>query len=399
MNKSLLTALASTVFAGWAHAQAVPADDAASAAASAVQAHNATGAIAALLQADLSIPASPAAALLGISGDKVQHPGTVRELAGSVIRGIGPDGKPTSAIALDIAPVFLFAPTFVGAGSDYAKKDATDDWDAGLDHWGKRVLARTTLSFGTTDPDSNGATTSAVGIRVGLFDSGDPGLYWSQTIDCIAKTARPLPPPPPKEGVSQPAQEIAVDFSQCDPTKSTDGALWKKPSLYAGYGQSWYSKSGALTDHAPDVKQFWLTGSAGWSPASSDMRVLGQLYLARRLDDRTPDPDDATQLLRQDSSDAIVRLRAGRTKWHAFVEVGRSRVQLGDSTRQDLRHTALGAEFQLAFLGADNWLEVANVSDHGYRDGKSHSGVTLSFRMGTPALALPTGAAITQKQQ
>lgn len=77
-------------------------------------------AISNLLQADFSIPASPAAALLGISADKVQRPASIRELSAAVVRGIGPDGKVQSAVALDIAPAFVIFPRFIGAGDVYA---------------------------------------------------------------------------------------------------------------------------------------------------------------------------------------------------------------------------------------------------------------------------------------
>jgi len=377
-------------------AAAKPAD----AVASAVVAKSATEAISDLLEADLSVPASPAASLLGISGDKVQRPGTLRELAGSVIRGIGADGKPQSAIALDVAPVFVLAPSYIGAGDQYAPETATSDWDGtASQHW-HRVLARTTVSFGTTNPDSSGATRSALGLRTGLFDSGDPGLYWAKEIKCIGGIPGVMPLPPSTPG--QPADEIPVDYSKCDVTKDSAVALWAKPSLYVGYGQSWYSKSGALTDHAPDVKQFWLSGSAGWVPTATtrgtagEWRTLGQIYFGRRMDDRIPDPSDATKLLRKDSTDALLRLRAGKSKWHGFFEFGRSRVYLGDSSKEDIRHTALGAEFQLNLFGTDNWFELAGTSERGYLDGKDHSGVLLNFRMGTPSLALPKTGAVAQ---
>lgn len=369
----------------------------------AVVAKTADEAIGNLLQADLSIPASPAAALLGISADKVQRPGSVRELTASLVRGIGPDGKIQSAVALDLAPAFVFFPKFIGAGDVYAPANATSDSDGGWQQRVRRMLARTTLSFGTTNPDATGAARSALGLRVGLYDSGDPGLYWSKVVNCVSQIEGVIPPGPTKPG--KPAEPIEVDYSKCDPTKDAADNLWAKPSLYAGYGQSWYSKTGALTDRAPDVRQLWLSGSLGWAPAedkqgeASDLRVLGQLYIGRRLNDRTPDPKDASQLLRQDSTDTVLRVRVGRTSWHGFLEYGRNRVRLGDIRTRNLRHTAYGAEFQLgAFGGTDNWLEIASVRSEGVMDGKTYSGVLLNYRIGTPSLGLPESGAVAARK-
>jgi hypothetical protein len=370
----------------------------------AVVAKTADEAITNLLQADYSIPASPAAALLGISADKVQRPATIRELSAAVVRGIGRDGKVQSAVALDVAPAFVLFPRLIGAGDDYAPAGATSDADGHLKQRLLRMLARTTLSFGTTNPDASGASRSALGLRVGLYDSGDPGLYWTRAVDCVSQIEGVIPGgPPPNPG--EVAAPIPVDYSKCDPMKDLANNLWAKPSLYAGYGRSWYSKTGALTDHAPDVRQIWISGSAGWAPddkapgRASDWRALAQLYFGRRLNDRAADPKNAGQLLREDASETVLRLRAGKTAWHGFVEYGRSRVSLGDATTRNLRHNAYGAEFMLDFLGGkDNWLEIASVRKEGVLDGKTYSGVLMNFRIGTPSLTITEAGATASKK-
>lgn len=371
--------------------------------AKAIVAKTADEAITNLQQADFSIPASPAAALLGISADKVQRPATIRELSAAVVRGIGPDGKVQSAVALDIAPAFVLFPRLIGAGDVYAPAGATSDSDGTWNQRALRMLARTTLSFGTTNPDASGASRSAVGLRVGLYDSGDPGLYWSKAVNCVSQITGVVPLGPTKPG--EVAAPIAVDYSKCDPMKDAANNLWAKPSLYAGYGQSWYSNTGALTDRAPDVKQIWVSGSAGWAPddktpgQANDWRSLGQIYFGRRLNDRTADPKNAGQLLREDASETILRLRTGKTHWHAFLEHGRSRVSLGNATTRNLRHNAWGAEFMLDFLGGkDNWLEIASVRKEGVLDGKTYSGVLLNFRIGTPSLTITEAGTTASKK-
>jgi hypothetical protein len=361
---------------------------------------DAFGQLSSYAEVDLSVPSSPAFAVLGISPDSVQRPGTLRDFAASVVRGLGPDGKPTNGIAIDISPVSVFAKELIRGGETYAPEPMNDLSEG----WYKRVLARTTISFGTTSADSNGATRSAVGLRTGLLDWGDPGLYWAQTAKCVATLDHPA------VGPGKVLDSKPFDLSECDPAESTAYSLWAKPALYMGYGQSWYSQTGALTDRAPDAKQFWMTFSQGLTAQSlpnssrpayknqlaSSLRVLGQLYFGRRLNDRTPDPNNASALLKEDSTQAIARLRVGMATWHTFVEFGRSRVTLGNETTENLRHRAAGAEVKLGGLfGDDSWLQLASVNDRGFADGKDHSGVTLNFKIGSAAMPLPGPAAAT----
>ncbi|MBK7532926.1 hypothetical protein [Piscinibacter sp.] len=339
---------------------------------------------------DLSVPSSPAFAVLGISPDKVQRPGTIRDFATSVVRGIGADGKPVNGVAIDMSPVSVFFKQLITGGSEYAA-DADSHNDLRLKNYWKRAFARTTVSLATTSADSNGASKSAWGLRVGLIDQGDPGLYYKETAACLRKATMP----PIKAGrdlTSTPADD-AVNL--CNPLTNgvMEKPLWAQPALYAGYGQSWYSKSGSLTDRAPDVKAFWLAGSYGMfvgkpTQELGALRTLLQGYLGRKLNDRTPDPNDATVLLREDSSDIIVRLKLGKDTWHGFLELGRSRVRLGNDTTEKLRHVALGAEFKLNFAD-DTWLQLASVSERGFSNGKDNTGVTMNLKFGVPFLELP----------
>jgi hypothetical protein len=350
-------------------------------------------------EVDISAPSSVAESILGISTDSAQRPGTIRDFLGSVARGLGPDGKPVNALAIDVSPVSLFFKSHIRGGDSYAPVPM-NDFSRG---WLTRVAARTTVSLGSTAPDSNGATRSALGLRVGILDWGDPGLYADETANCVRALDHPAVP------AGRSLDPKPFDMSSCDPTRNVALSLWAKPALYLAYGQSWYSKSGSLTDRAPDVKQFWLTYSQGLtgqsipgatriankSDLSSSLRVLGQLTFGRRLDDRTADPNDATHLISQNSTQLIARLRAGMTNWHTFAEYGRNRVTLGNDTTENLRHTAFGAEFKVGYLGDDSWLQLATVRERGFLDGKDHSGVTLNFRIGAPTMPLPGPAAAT----
>lgn len=103
--------------------------------------------------------------------------------------------------------------------------------------------------------------------------------------------------------------------------------------------------------------------------------------------------------MREDASETVLRLRAGKTSWHGFMEYGRSRVSLGDATTRNLRHSAYGAEFMLDFLGGkDNWLEIASVRKEGVLDGKTYSGVLMNLRIGTPSLTITEAGTTASKK-
>jgi hypothetical protein len=357
-------------------------------------------------QVDLSLPASPAFAVLGLSPDKVERPTTLRTLAATALRSLGPDGKVVKGVAFDVNPALLVAPHWITAGTGYA--GSTPEEDLSPKHYIKRAVTRTTLSLATTDADSSGASKLAWGLRLGLIDEADPGLFYQKTVECL-QAHPPAPIPAHRVTGSVPASddlEKCLDKAKDSPAVLSSKPLWARFSLYAGYGQSWYSKSGSLTDHVPDVKTFWLTTSYGLAGnettienSPGTMRTLIQGYLERRLDDRTPDPNNADALLNQNSTQGIVRLKTGDGKWHGFAEVGLSKVRFGNSTTENVHHYALGYELNLGHLlsmnakGMDSWIQIASVHERGFADGKDKTGVALSLKFGEPFLDLPGSAA------
>jgi len=324
-------------------------------------------------EVDLSVPESPAFAILGLTPSGVQRPGTPRELASSLTKGFDKDGTPQTGLAIDFAPLPLFAQELIVGGKTYE-----DDLLI-------QILTRTTVSLATADA-TGGASQQAWGLRIGLLDRGDPGLYSSELVSCIQKTVT-LPPVPGGMDVEAAPPDVNASIrkaiASCDPTQRI--ALWAKPALYVGFGQSWYSSTGALKDRAPAANAFWATYSVGRSLGS--VRSLLLLHVERKSDQRTPDPADATRLLRQDSKGLTARLRFGAPKWHAFLDAGRSWVAIEGQARSKVRHVGVGAEFQMK---DDLWLQLGNVSEKGYQDGSDRRQVTAGIRFGAePFLASP----------
>lgn len=326
---------------------------------------------------ELSVPSSPAFAILGITPDKVQRPGSIRDFVASIARGVGEDGKPVNGLALDISPASVFFREHVRGGETYSR----DTW--------RQILARTTLSFAsTTTEQETGASRLAWGIRVGLIDQADPGLYWKSTIACLKAAKMPVIPGGKK------LDSVEADVDKCDPSKNPDEPLWAKPSLYLGYGKAWYSSNGSLTNRSKDSNTFWLSGSIGLLPGRvndnpDQLRTLLQGYVSRSTNDRTPDPDNSSNLLKKSSSEVVARLRTGRETWHAFVDVGQKRIKLAGAATDKVRHFALGAELKIDALGEDTWLQLASVKESGFANGKDVTATTLNLKFGVPFLQIP----------
>jgi hypothetical protein len=314
------------------------------------------------LAVDLSVPSSPAMAVLGISGTEIQRPAFPRDFASTLVRGFDKDGKAKNALAIDIVPVALFFPQALIGGKLYEEN-----------YW-MRLKARTTVSLAAAQIESSKpASQLATGIRLGLIDYADPGLYWRATRECVNQAIAKIGIASGKtlEDTTDVAGAVAA-ANKCTGDKVV-ADLWAKPALYAGYAQGWYSSTGSVKDATGSAKALWTSFSVGIprSKAQRDsgadyMRVLLQLYLARKLDDRTKNPAGGDELVREDRSEAIARLRFGKEKWHAFIDGGIARVTTAGLARERIRRLGLGVEYQLR---DDLWLVVGSVTERGYAGG------------------------------
>jgi len=116
------------------------------------------------LKFDLTVPESPALAVLGVTAETVIHPTSPRVLATSLLNGVGADGNFQSGFALDTAPYLLFF------GRDVTFRDYSDSY------W-ERFASRSQLSFATARGAGNDdALQYAVGLRLTLWDPCDPRL-------------------------------------------------------------------------------------------------------------------------------------------------------------------------------------------------------------------------------
>jgi hypothetical protein len=320
-----------------------------------------------IVGADLSVPSSPAMAVLGMTGTEVQRPAFPRDFAASLVRGFDKNGKTKNAIAIDIVPAALFFP-----GSIVSTVHYKDDYLT-------QLLARTTVSLASAHVEGDSqASQMAAGVRIGLFDMADPGLYTAQTAACVIAHMRKLPVRMgPGKGLAQP--EAYAEFKEAANKTCrlnvTEFDLWAKPALYAGYAQGWYSSSGAIKDAGGSAKSLWMSYSIGHGRTRAEIengektdqvRALLQVYLARRLNERAKDPVVAGQLVREDRSELIARVRFGKEKWHGYLDGGLARVNSAGVGTEQVRRLGLGFEYQLR----DHlWLVAGSVRETGFAAG------------------------------
>ena len=108
---------------------------------------------------------SPAFTVLGVNPETVTRPTTAREFGTSLLNGVDQHGNLQTGLALDFVP-FL---TFFGDQTSLSsyRQNRTE-----------RFLARSQLSFATTKgvTDEDKATRLGLGLRLTLWDKGDPRL-------------------------------------------------------------------------------------------------------------------------------------------------------------------------------------------------------------------------------
>lgn len=114
-------------------------------------------------QVDLAVPDSPAFKVLGVSPQKIDRPGTPRQLAASLINGIDSNGNFQSGVAIDASLLRFAAKTTL---QQYTSNYRT------------RFVDRTNFSFATAKgaSETDKSLKMAVGLKLTPWDEADPRL-------------------------------------------------------------------------------------------------------------------------------------------------------------------------------------------------------------------------------
>ena len=328
-----------------------------------------------LIALDLAVPDSPAFAILGLSPETVVRPSSPRDLATTLLNGVDRRGNLQSGLALDVAPLFLFA----GRTLTYADYKASR---------GTQVFGRTQVSLATAKGTSEGdkAMRVAFGLRTTLWDAGDPRLD-----DGLVACLDAIPPPEPPKVVlmTQAARDAWIAKATAERRPAVEGChnafkarRWNASSFAVGIAPSWQSATGSSTDLTYGGAAAWASLALGLSrrtavDGESGVRLLGQVIIQGRYRDKelVPDKNVRGTFFEQSGSAVAARLLVGAADRAGVVEAefARQSPEVGDSTTSF--KMSVGGQIKLT---TDTWVSVSVGGTRGGPANEQRGGFVLS---------------------
>ncbi len=243
-----------------------------------------------------AVPESPAFTYIGTSPTKVAHPGTARDLAVDLVNAVDGPGKVVQGFALEVRPWYL-VPGLDIPLERYQNKQG---------FW---ILANVQLSLGTTRSTGSSADTDiAFGLRVPLYDAGDPmqSFEYAEKLGKLLLSCAPESPGAPRDPVclAEKTRPLREEWLRTH---------WNATRLSVAAATGLRAPGSVLQDTSWSGVSVWAAGSLGIS-------TWGQLLAQVQYDHRKfPDPTSAFP----DEDDIRVGARAilGGAVANGFVEL------------------------------------------------------------------------------
>lgn len=296
------------------------------------------------------IPDSPASDYLGISPTKVDRPSSPKSLVTSLVNGIDENGKVRQGLAFEFAPG-----TYWGTQTLAAYQQT----------WGF-IKANTRVSLATVRSAGDSASTDgSIGIRIPIFDGGDPlskRAFTDSIGDAMAKCAPSGNEPPAADEYSQEKVQKCLADATSPLVKAFAKRNWNKSSLA-------FSLAVGTQFESSDLRRGRGTGakfSVGWSwGAGSSFQGILAANLLRN------------EAQRSDSSytagNVGLRLLLGSQRVNGFVEgLGESRWNAGSTVNTHQATWSAGVEF---LANDDTWISTG--FGEGYKAKKAPDKILL----------------------
>lgn len=308
---------------------------------------------------DMPIATSPAAFMLGASGENVPRLTSFRAFATQIARAYDEEGRLANAISVELAPVL-------------ASNRVT--WEQVTSGQVQRILARTLVSVATKPKDGDQPAQSALGVQSVLWAPAmDSALDLARQGDCraVADVAKDLPflsadgtpKEPPLPEVLQAKADACV--------KSVDAVLtkWNQPMVAIGIGRRQASSSEGVASTATpqSANAYWITASYGADlepkEAASPVDRFGYLATAhfRHTSAVAVTADDGTSAVARQRLVGL-NLRGGNAKLAGIAEYSITRNSAANVSIRDRKRALLGIEYKIA---NDLYLTVGTVRDSG----------------------------------
>jgi len=327
---------------------------------------------------DLSVPESPAFALLGVTPQDVIYPTSLRNLSASLVSGISSGGDIQQGIALEAAPYLLVA------GKDITLSSYRNSTLV-------RRLVNTQVSLATAkvadDPSGKG-TKAALGLHMRLYDLGDP-RFDEQLANCYYSAsngvfnATPINPFDPAEArdkqVAERQKMLETPFANC--RKAARERLWNRTSWLVGLAGTWTNQGNVSDDFRSESSALWTTFAYGFEGIKA-LEPYAQLLLHARVQDNEVVQSKSTVsgFVKRDSSLLGTRLRLGSESASFLVEASYNWGRLDSGEKEDLRRVAVGGEIRVS---KDIWLVGSVGGEGGYKDGSRNSFVLGGLKFGS----------------
>ncbi|HET6891335.1 MAG TPA: hypothetical protein VFH31_09555 [Pyrinomonadaceae bacterium] len=331
---------------------------------------------------DLAVPESPAFTVLGVTPENVTHPTSAREFATSFLNGVDQRGNFQTGLALDFLPYLTFFGKETSL-SDYAKSRM------------ERFLARTQFSFatakGVTDQDKS--TRLALGLRMTLWDKGDPRLdslleacYDKADDDPRFEDDAYVPAPDDPQEVKDQKflkreQLLAELTKPCDDDARKRN--WNASGWIVGAAPSWISKTGETRNFVWNGGGFWSSIAYGFENVKALQNSSQLIFHVRyRNNEIVPDTNNPSQFFSQDSLFLGGRLRIApgeEAKSILSLEGNFIRSRRNKGPYDSSSRFSLGLEQRIA----DNiWFALSLGGQGGRQDGANQAFVLSSFKWG-----------------
>lgn len=328
-----------------------------------------------LANLDLAVPQSPAFAVLGITPDNIIHPSSPRELAFSLLNGVGPNGSFQSGIAIDTAPYLLLA------GKNKTLKEYQDNYAV-------RFFSRIQFSFATAKgaQDEDPSLKLALGLHFTIFDLGDPRL--DETFINELSTAYDnlgfIDPTDPN-GIATARSNWLASVEKI--RKDAKARNWNRSSWSLGLAPSWIDQAGDSGNYEWNGGAAWTSLAYGFDTEpflNTGLDKTSQLilHLRYRNHEQIPDPAATGSFYTEDNALAALRLRIGSPEFN--VALDGAYVREWNSGGRD------GSSYRLAFIverkmAANLWFRLSYGKEFDAPDGKDASLFLGSFHLGAGA--------------
>lgn len=329
---------------------------------------------------DLSVPTSPAFAILGITPDNVIRPTSPRELGMALLNGVGPDGTFQSGVAIDTAPYLLLA----------GKNKTLADY---RDHYSIRFLSRTQFSFATAKgaQDKDPSLKLALGLHFIFFDNGDPRLddvYINELQSAYDDLGFIDPEDPGAEGAARVKWQAATAKAR----KDAKARNWNRSSWSLGIAPSWIDKTGDSGNYDWNGGAVWTSFAYGFDTepfldTGLDKNSQLIVHLRYRNHEEIPDPAATGTFYTQDNALAALRLRMGSPEFNVSLDA--SYVRAWNSGLHD-GHSWRAAMVLERKMAPNLWFRLSYGKELDTPDNKDSSLVLGSFHLGaSPEATLP----------